>query len=39
MRRTSATGEEVEGTPDVIARLVAFKFSFADGVIPSRPPC
>ena len=39
VRRTSATGEEVEGTPDVIARLVAFKFSFADGVIPSRPPC
>ena len=29
VRRTSATGEEVEGTPDVIARLVAFKFSFA----------
>ena len=29
VRRTSATGDEVEGTTDVIARLVAFKFSFA----------
>lgn len=31
MRRTSATGDEVEGTTNVIARLVAFKFSFDDG--------
>ena len=31
MRRTSATGDEVEGTTNVIARLVAFKFSFNDG--------
>ena len=31
MRRTSATGDEVEGTTNVIARIVAFKFSFDDG--------
>jgi hypothetical protein len=31
VRRTSATGDEVEGTTNVIARLVAFKFSFDDG--------
>ena len=31
MRRTSATGDEVEGTTNVIARLVVFKFSFDDG--------
>ena len=31
MRRTTASGDEVEGTTDVIARLVGFKFSFADG--------
>ena len=29
--RTSANGDEVEGTTDVIARLVAFKFSFTNG--------
>ena len=45
MRRTSATGDEVEGTTNVIARLVAFKFSFDDGygmrfhLCTSRPPC
>ena len=31
VRRTTASGDEVEGTTDVIARLVGFKFSFADG--------
>jgi hypothetical protein len=32
VRRTSATGDEVEGITDVIARLVAFKFSFAEAM-------
>ena len=38
MWRTSANGDEVEGTTDVIARLVAFKFSFTNGDGKSEIP-
>lgn len=38
VRRTTATGEEVKGTPDFIARLVAFKFFFANGDGMSKLP-